>query len=100
MSSTRVTRLPGADDRPRSLPAVQAPGVYEALLTELLAARLPSDESLYRLGALPTIDAPEILARHVANVLAMILRADSLAGDVGRQIELCNELLEIVADHG
>ncbi len=42
------------------------PGVYEAVLTRLLAKQLPSDERLYRSAPIPPADGPALLARHIA----------------------------------
>ncbi len=70
------------------------PGVYEALLTKLLAMRLPDDESLYQLAALDRADTPALLARHLAAILESVLRAPSFEADPERQIAFCNELID------
>lgn len=70
------------------------PGIYEALLTELLARRLPSDEHLYRLAPLDRADAPELLARHIASIIEAVLRAPTLEADPARQVEFCNRLID------
>ena len=73
------------------------PGVYEALLTKLLAKQLPSDERLYRLAHIPPADGPAVLARYIADLIEMVLRGPSLEGNAERQVEYCNRLIELIA---
>ena len=73
------------------------PGIYEALLTELLARRLPSDKRLYRLAELDGADAPQLLVRHIASIIEVALRASSLEAIPARQVELCNRLIDVLA---
>ncbi|HTE84550.1 MAG TPA: hypothetical protein VK821_07440 [Dehalococcoidia bacterium] len=73
------------------------PGIYEALLTELLAKRLPADERLYRLGSLDRADAPALLARHIASIIEIALRTPSLEDKPANQVEFCNRLIDALA---
>jgi len=73
------------------------PGAYEALLTRLLATRLPADERLYQLAALDRADAPALLARHLASIVESLLRAPSLEADAERQVAFCNQLIDALA---
>ena len=73
------------------------PGIYEELLTELLAKRLPSDERLYRTADLEGADAPGLLARYMASIIEVALRAPSLEGATARQVEFCNRLIDALS---
>lgn len=73
------------------------PGVYEAVLTHLLAKQLPSEERLYRLAQISSADGPASLARYTADLLEMILRGPSFERDTKRQVEYCNRIIELIA---
>jgi superfamily II DNA or RNA helicase len=75
------------------------PGVYEAVLTRLLAKQLPSDERLYRLARILPADGPALLARYIADLIEMVLRGPSFEGNPGRQVEYCNRLIELIAEN-
>jgi superfamily II DNA or RNA helicase len=73
------------------------PGVYEALLTQLLGRRLPADERLYRLDQVPHADAPAFLAHYLAGLIETVLRAPGFGDDIERRVAFCNRLVEWLA---
>ncbi len=74
------------------------PGIYEAVLTQLLAKQLPPDERLYRLARIPPVDSPALLARYIADLVEVVLRGPSFEGNTERQVEYCNQLIEQIAE--
>ncbi len=71
------------------------PGVYEALVTDLLAKRLPADKGLSILAQLDRLDAPALLARYLASIIEVGLRG--LDGSAARQVAFCNRVIEVLA---
>ena len=72
-------------------------GLYEQLVTRQVA-RL-QDELHERAPTRPLLSAegPQYLTEHVARAVSRALRAPGIGGDPQRQVQLCNELLDLVA---
>lgn len=77
-----------------------SPGVYEHLVTENLESRLATiDHDLIQQAALDPVDAPEILARHIAALTKRALRA--VSGDskqrLDDQVTIANHIAAVIA---
>ena len=71
-----------------------APGLYEAILTDFLQARLPTDEKLFRLDKVDRADIARILASHVGSLVEKVLMAPHIQADAGRQVAMVNDLIQ------
>ena len=85
-------------DDPRTLPNSDAAnpclatGLYDRVLTEVLEAKLRELPQLCaQLEALDPVEAPAVLARHLAGAIRIAL---SSVSDLGGQIQLVNRVLE------
>jgi superfamily II DNA or RNA helicase len=70
-----------------------APGLYEAILTDHLRARLPKDDKLVRLDKVDRADIARTLSRHVGSLVEKVLMAPRFDADAGRQVSLVNDLI-------
>ncbi|WP_434743017.1 DUF3427 domain-containing protein [Micromonospora sp. SH-82] len=75
-------------------------GIHEHLITGQLAEQLERvDPALVRLDRLDPADAPEILARHLADLARRALKAVPGGDDrVARQVAVANRIAERIAD--
>ena len=69
------------------------PGLYEAILTDGLRGRLPSDEQLYRLEKLDRPEAARVLGSHLGSLIEKVLMSPHFQGEPARQIAFVNDLV-------
>jgi superfamily II DNA or RNA helicase len=74
-----------------------ATGAYEALLTDDLQRRLAEVRDDFRKGAIDGVEAPQLLADHVRQVLRRALETPGVSGNLQRQTEICNGLINSVS---
>lgn len=77
--------------------AESLPGLYEQVLTRRLARLEDKLHDFAPTRALLPAEAPQYLTSHVARAVARALQAPGIGGDPVRQVQLCNELLDLVA---
>jgi HKD family nuclease len=77
--------------------AVVIPGLYEQVLTRRFARLEDQLHDLASTRALLSAEAPQYFADYVGRAIARALRAPGIGGDPVRQVQLCNELLDLVA---
>ncbi len=74
-------------------------GLYEQVLTGRFVRLEDTLHELAPTRALLPAEAPSYLAEYVAHALARALRGPGIGSEVERQIQLCNEVLDLVARH-
>jgi hypothetical protein len=72
-------------------------GLYEQVLTRRLARLEEQLHDLAHTSALLRAEAPQYLTNHVARAIARALQAPGVGSDLLRQVQLCNDLLDLVA---
>src|SRR5579859_212219 len=77
--------------------AESVPGLYEQVLTRRLARLEEQLHDFAPTRALLPAEAPQYLTSHVARAIARALQAPGIGSDLVRQVQLCNELLDLVA---
>ena len=74
------------------------PGLYESVVTDRLSGALTSvPDELVSLDDLDPADGDVLIARHVAGVVLQLLRSVPDADRPGRQVELANAILSLIA---
>lgn len=75
------------------------PGIYEQVINKLMNSQLNTEENIVETEQIDNEEASKILSRYFSEILEKVLEnlKDS-GGDISKQIELCNKLVNIIAD--
>lgn len=75
------------------------PGIYEQVINKLMNSQLNTEENIVKTEQIDKEEASKILSRYFSEILEKGLEnlKDS-GGDISKQIELCNKLVNIIAD--
>lgn len=72
-------------------------GIYEQVINKIIRSKLNSDENIIIADSIDKEEAAKILAQYFEEILETALEnLKENGGDIFKQIELCNKLLEVI----